>query len=110
MVENSRRTSAPASPLLGELLAIDLVNTVAAVGPGGAVVDLIATPDRLRYWLGAQADRLGADPDSTEALLRELPSVLALREALRTLFRAAMGGESPDVEALAVVNAASADA
>jgi predicted RNA-binding Zn ribbon-like protein len=102
--------SAPAFPLLGELLAIDLVNTIAAVGPGGAVVDLIATPGGLRAWLSAQADRLGGDRDSTDALLREMSSVLAVREALRALFRAAMRGESADTEALALVNATSAAA
>jgi predicted RNA-binding Zn ribbon-like protein len=99
-----------AFPLLGEPVAIDLVNTVAAAGPGGALVDLIATPAGLRAWLGAQADRLGGDRASTDVLLREMPSVLALREALRALFRAAMRGESPDAGALALVNATSAAA
>ena len=108
MTEHLLPASAPVFPLLGEPLAIDLVNTVAAVGPGGAVVDLIATPDGLRAWLDAQADRLGGDRASTDALLRELPSVHAEREALRMLFRAAMRGEAPDAEALALVNAASA--
>jgi predicted RNA-binding Zn ribbon-like protein len=100
----------PAFPLLGEPLAIDLVNTVAAVGPGGSVVDLIATPDGLRAWISAQADRLGAVQDSTDALVRELPSLLALREAIRALFRAAMRDEPPDAGALAHVNGASAAA
>jgi predicted RNA-binding Zn ribbon-like protein len=108
VIDNS--LPAPAFPLLGEPLALDLVNTVAAVGPGGAVVDLIATPDGLRAWLGAQAERLGSDRDTTDALLRELPSVLALREALRLLFRAVMRGGSADPEALARVNAMSAAA
>ncbi|MCC6175677.1 MAG: ABATE domain-containing protein [Chloroflexi bacterium] len=100
----------PVFPLLGEPLAIDLVNTVAAVGPGGSVVDLIATPDGLRAWLSAQADRMGADRDSADALLGELPSLLVMREAIRVLFRAAMRDEPPDAAALAHVNAASAAA
>jgi predicted RNA-binding Zn ribbon-like protein len=96
-------------PLLGEPLAIDLLNTVAAVGPGGAVVDLISTPDGLRSWLGAQADRLDADQESIDAMVGESPSLLELREALRTLIRTAMRGEPPDSAALALVNAASAE-
>jgi predicted RNA-binding Zn ribbon-like protein len=101
---------APPFPLLGEPLAIDLVNTVAAVGPGGAVIDLIATPDGLRTWLDAEGDRLDVDREATDALLAELPSLLALREALRSLFRASMRDEAPDAETLALVNGASAAA
>jgi predicted RNA-binding Zn ribbon-like protein len=108
VTENPPSTLSSPFPLLGEPLAIDLVNTVAAVGPGGAVVDLIATPEGLRAWLDAQAERLGADRHAAHALLAELPNVHALREALRSLIRAAMRGEAPDGEALALVNAASA--
>jgi predicted RNA-binding Zn ribbon-like protein len=97
-------------PLLGEPLAIDLVNTVAAVGPAGALVDLIASPDGLRAWIDAQAERLGTDRASADALLHDLPRVQALREALRLLLRAAMCHEPPDAEALALVNATSAAA
>jgi predicted RNA-binding Zn ribbon-like protein len=110
MADNVPPAPVPPFPLLGEPLAIDLVNTVAAVGPGGAVVDLIAKPDGLRAWLGAQVERLGGDRHATDALLEELPSVLSLREALRTLIRAAMRSEMPDAAALALVNAASAAA
>jgi predicted RNA-binding Zn ribbon-like protein len=110
MPENLAPAPASPFPLLGEPLAIDLVNTVAAVGPGGAVVDLISTPDGLRSWLGAQVERLDADRDATDDLLAELPSVLALREALRALIRAAMRGEEPEGAALALVNATSASA
>jgi predicted RNA-binding Zn ribbon-like protein len=110
MSENLLPGPAPVFPLLGEPLAIDLVNTVAAVGPGGSVVDLIATPAGLRAWLSAQADRLGAERDSADALLHELPSLHAMREAIRVLFRAAMRDEPPDAAALAHVNAASAAA
>jgi predicted RNA-binding Zn ribbon-like protein len=97
-------------PLLGEPLAIDLVNTVAAVGPNGALVDLIATPDGLRAWIDAQSERLDADPTTIDALLSEAASLVALREALRRLFRAAMRDETPDSEAVALVNATSAAA
>jgi hypothetical protein len=92
-MESPRQSLPRTFPLLGEPLAVDLVNTVAAVGPNGALVDLIARPDGLRAWLDAQADRLQA-----------------LREALRSLLRAAMRNELPDMEALALVNAMSAAA
>jgi predicted RNA-binding Zn ribbon-like protein len=97
-------------PLLGEPLAIDLVNTVAAVGPNGSLVDLIATSDGLRAWIDAQAERLGTDRASADALLHDVLRVQALREALRLLFRAAMHDEPPDAEALALVNATTAAA
>src|SRR5215207_9885227 len=97
-------------PLLGEPLAVDLVNTVAAVGPNGALVDLIATPDGLRAWLDAQAERLGPDQQTIAALLEEITRVHALRDALRPLFRAARRDEPPEAEALALVNATSAAA
>ncbi|MBB2742152.1 UNVERIFIED_ORG: putative RNA-binding Zn ribbon-like protein [Microbispora rosea subsp. rosea] len=44
-------------PLTGEPLALDLVNTRPHTPDGP--VDLIATPEGLRAWLGLQADRLG---------------------------------------------------
>jgi predicted RNA-binding Zn ribbon-like protein len=97
-------------PLLGEPLAIDLVNTVAAVGPNGALVDLIATQDGLRAWIDAESERLNTDPTTTDALLREPARLVALREALRQLFRAVRRNEPPDPEAIALVNAASAGA
>jgi predicted RNA-binding Zn ribbon-like protein len=112
-VTENAHSPAPAPrsfPLLGEPLAIDLVNTVAAVGPNGALVDLIATTDGLRAWIDTQAERLGDDPAATAALLDEPSRIHDLREALRRLFRAVRRDEPPDAEALALVNAASADA
>lgn len=44
-------------PLTGEPLALDLLNTRPSTPDGP--VDLIATVDGLRAWLGLQADRLG---------------------------------------------------
>lgn len=44
------------APLIGEPLALDLVNTRPR-GPDGPV-DLLATPDRLGDWLALQYDRL----------------------------------------------------
>jgi predicted RNA-binding Zn ribbon-like protein len=109
-MESPRQSLPRTFPLLGEPLAVDLVNTVAAVGPNGALVDLIARPDGLRAWLDAQAERLDAEPESIGALLGDLHRLQALREALRSLLRAAMRNELPDMEALALVNAMSAAA
>ena len=56
-MESPRQSLPRTFPLLGEPLAVDLVNTVAAVGPNGAHVDQIARPDGLLAWLDAQAER-----------------------------------------------------
>jgi predicted RNA-binding Zn ribbon-like protein len=107
----------PAFPLLGEPLAVDLLNTVIAAG--GARRDLLTTTAALRAWVGAAADRLppevGAglsarlDAGSDEGVA-VLAGVRALREALRALFAAVMGGTAPPAGAVAAVNAAAAGA
>ena len=43
-------------PLIGEPLALDLVNTVAAAGDGET--DLLASPGDLQAWLTAQRGRI----------------------------------------------------
>ncbi|EHR61388.1 CGNR zinc finger domain-containing protein [Saccharomonospora cyanea] len=64
--------------LVGEPLALDLVNTRSAVG------DALATPEGLRGWLLLEADRLPEMPQ--EITGRELEAVRALREhTARTL-------------------------
>jgi predicted RNA-binding Zn ribbon-like protein len=93
-------------PLLGEPLAVDLVNTVVGSTDGG--VDLLASADGLAAWLDAEAARLPIDRTALE--VPPLDAVRPLREALRVLFRAAMQGTAPDPAALATVNAASAAA
>jgi predicted RNA-binding Zn ribbon-like protein len=90
-------------PLLGEPLAVDLVNTV--VASGGRLVDLLETPEGLRAWLAAEAARL---PGAAAAPPPALAEVRRLREALRVLLRAALAGGEPDAAAVAAVNAASA--
>lgn len=86
--------------LLGEPLALDLVNTVVPPAMGG---DLLATPERVVEWLRVEADRLPVDalepPDVT--------SLAALREALRALFEAALDGRAPFRVPLRMVSAAS---
>ncbi|WP_328970089.1 CGNR zinc finger domain-containing protein [Streptomyces sp. NBC_00239] len=108
-------------PLLGEPLALDLVNT----RPLG--VDLLATPESLDDWLRAQADRLpplptpgtgprrdagrgagsGAEAASGAA---ELAAVHAVREAAAQALGAGRLGERPPAEALRVLNGALAGA
>lgn len=86
--------------LLGEPLAIDLVNTLVPPAYGG---DLVATRNRVLEWLQAEAIRLPADG-------LELPQVedlVGLREALRSLFSAALDGTTPPVWSLRIVNSAS---
>jgi len=90
----------PVFLLLGEPLALDLVNTLVPPTMGG---DLVATPERVVDWLQAEADRLPADalepPDVT--------SLAALREALRSLLDAALDGRAPFRVPLRTVSAAS---
>jgi predicted RNA-binding Zn ribbon-like protein len=86
--------------LLGEPLALDLVNTLVPAGYGG---DLVATPDRVVEWLQVEADRLPADALEPP----EVPDLAALREALRELFDAALDGTPPSPAPLSRVNGAS---
>ena len=88
-------------PLLGEPLAVDLVNTVAAVGPNGALVDLIAAGRSFCGGPGSPprpSDSIRV-PESIERVPGDLPRLQALREALRSLFRATMRDEL-EMEAL----------
>src|SRR5258708_4387483 len=86
--------------VLGEPLAVDLVNTLVAPTLGG---DLIATPDRVVEWLQAEADRLPADALEPP----EVAALAVLRHALRALFDAALDGTAPSTASLMTVNAAS---
>jgi predicted RNA-binding Zn ribbon-like protein len=101
-----RRRSAARSPrhdvflLLGEPLALDLVNTLVPTTMGG---DLVDTPQRVVEWMRAEADRLPADALDPP----DVPSLAALREALRALFDAALDGRAPFRVPLRTVSAAS---
>lgn len=61
-------------PLVGEPLALDLVNTLAR-GPEGDV-DLLASAAEFRSWLEAQSGRLPTTPEAVEI---DLPALRALR-------------------------------
>ncbi|NJC68333.1 hypothetical protein HC031_01150 [Planosporangium thailandense] len=81
--------------LLGEPVAIDLVNTVVKGGR-----DLIAAPGRFASFFAQEAERLDVDL----AALPSLDDVRRLRAALDDLLRAVVDGRTPSPEAVAVVN------
>lgn len=64
-------------PLVGEPLALDLLNTEWVAN--GAPVDLLATPGGLRVWLRSARIRGPASPDAGEALVQ---ARAAIREVL----------------------------
>lgn len=88
-------------PLVGEPLALDLLNTRNALG------DLVADPAGLAAWLAEQEGRLEPVPEVGEA---EVAAVLAVREAARAVFDAARHGERPPAGALRALNDALAAA
>ncbi|MFJ6797825.1 CGNR zinc finger domain-containing protein [Streptomyces sp. NPDC091268] len=88
-------------PLLGEPLALDLVNTLPAEG------DLIADPAGLRAWLAAQAGRLGPGAEAgAEVGAAEVAAVRAVREAARAAIEAVRSGERPPAGAVRELNGA----
>ncbi|MFG2293703.1 CGNR zinc finger domain-containing protein [Streptomyces sp. NPDC048603] len=95
-------TPAVAFPLLGEPLALDLLNTRPA-----AAGDLIAGPAGLAAWLREQSGRLTAVAEVGAA---ELAAVHAVREAADGALCAAVRGERPPAGALDALNAALAAA
>ena len=94
-------TAAYSFPLLGEPLALDLVNT--CVRRDGAVADLLDTPAALAAWLKAQSARLAWSGRVAEADLR---AVKELRTAMAALLSARRDGSRPSAWALRKVNAA----
>jgi predicted RNA-binding Zn ribbon-like protein len=90
------------TPLVGEPLAIDLVNTLTAEG------DLLDTPDALGAWLELETDRLpGFDGSIDRAALK---AVQAVRGHAAAAFGALADGRRPPESSLrglaAAVNAA----
>ncbi|MER7733217.1 ABATE domain-containing protein [Streptomyces erythrochromogenes] len=88
-------------PLIGEHLALDLLNTRTAEG------DLVARPADLAAWLAEQAGRLGPVELVGEA---EVAAVREVREAARPALDAVRRGERPPAQALRVLNGALAAA
>lgn len=91
------------TPLVGEPLALDLVNTV--VRHGDATVDLLATPGQLRSWLAAQADRLSDPPEHPATITPDdVALVQAVREHVAVAVDAARHGLAPPADAVAYLN------
>lgn len=90
----------PVFLLLGEPLALDLVNTLVPPEFGG---DLIAAPAMTREWLRLEASRLPAEARNPP----DVRQLAALRKALSGLFAAVLDGVSPPAAFLRTVNAAS---
>ena len=88
-------------PLLGEPLALDLVNT--RVREGGSTRDLLDDPLALATWLAAQAARVRWAGAVTPA---DLKAVRALRDAIAALLAARRVRARPPRAALATVNTA----
>lgn len=89
--------TAPRFALLGEPLAVDLVNTVIQAPDG--LRDLLAEPARLRSWFEQQGERL-----DTTGSLPTFERVDELRTAVTAVLRAQVGGTRPDDDAVATVN------
>lgn len=88
-------------PLLGEPLALDLVNTQAC--REGVFVDLLDTPAALAAWLHAERARIDwTGPISEE----DLVAAKAMRTAIGDLLRAKREHRHPPVSALRAVNRA----
>ncbi|MFQ6392006.1 CGNR zinc finger domain-containing protein [Nocardia sp. KC 131] len=91
------------TPLIGEPLALDLVNT-APDGP-----DLLDTPEQLAQWLALQADRLHgiAHEPPTEA---DVIAVRAVRADTAATLAALLAGQRPPAAALRGLEKAQAGA
>lgn len=83
-------------PVVGEPLALDLINTRVRTAEGET--DLLATPAALRAWLAIQAERL-PQPDAPIAAA-ELASVHAIREDIAMAIRHAQQAQHPPAQAL----------
>ncbi|MFG3437522.1 CGNR zinc finger domain-containing protein [Nonomuraea sp. NPDC047897] len=86
------------SPLTGELLPLDLVNTRPATG------DLLATSADLRAWLELQSDRL--TEQFTDLTAADLAAVRAVREHTAAALEHARHGRRPSDADLAALNEA----
>jgi predicted RNA-binding Zn ribbon-like protein len=92
------------APMIGEPLAVDLVNT----RPQGT--DLLADPEMLAAWLVLQADRIPEPAAAVKPTASDLAAVLAVREHTAAAFGALLNGKRPPQTALDGLNAAQAAA
>lgn len=86
-------------PLVGEPLALDLVNT--RVGTGGEEVDLLASADGVRRWLALEVDRLPSPPGDVDGA-----AVRALRDHVTEAVEQVRQGSAPPPGALRALGAA----
>ena len=91
--------------LLGEPLAVELVNTRPL--RDGVRTELLAGDAEAAAWVRAHADAL---PPGAEQAPPDAEQLRALRDAVESLFDAALESRAPDAEAVAQVNRASAAA
>lgn len=92
------------TPLVGEPLALDLVNTV--VRNGDTTVDLLATPAQLQAWLAAQAERVPDLPDviAGEITPDDVVTVQAVRGHIAVAVDHARRGLAPPAAAIKGIN------
>lgn len=89
----------------GRGLAVDLANTV--IFGSDQEIDLLSSPAELRHWLEVEGPWLGTAPP--EVVLR-LADFRDLRDMIRALLAASVGGRAIPPDAVEAVNAASAAA
>jgi predicted RNA-binding Zn ribbon-like protein len=100
------RRGGPVFRWLGEDLSIDLANTVMVVREGGEAVDLLADEVQMQRWLAYEGERFGGA--ELELGVRGFARLCELRDAVRDLFAASVERRPLPLEAIACVNAASA--
>ncbi|WP_090933024.1 CGNR zinc finger domain-containing protein [Nonomuraea jiangxiensis] len=91
----------PPAPGAEDYLALDFVNSAIAL-PGGQFIDLLGTPEATNRWL-AERGLAPADAGVQEMCATQLRS---LREHVRALFAARVGGLPALPSALSAVNVA----
>jgi predicted RNA-binding Zn ribbon-like protein len=92
--------SSTAVPLVGEPLALDLMNTRARL-PDGRELDLLASAETFQAWLDAQRGRLGTTSGDID-----LHAVRELREHIARAVDDARHGTRPPARALEALTAA----
>ncbi|MBT1155422.1 ABATE domain-containing protein [Aminobacter anthyllidis] len=96
--------NADITPLSGELLGLDLINTRAR--SGAESIDHLATPDGLRAWVVLQGERLGEFGGDTLARLSQadLAVIRSVRECASLLVDHVRHGKAPSGASLRELN------
>nr|WSW65479.1 CGNR zinc finger domain-containing protein [Streptomyces sp. NBC_00995] len=92
-------------PLTGELLALDLLNTLPRTGQGPPA-DHLADPAGLLAWLALEGERLPAAAGVRTVTPDDVAAVRAVRAAAAEAVAAARRGERPPETALRALNEA----